>query len=309
MAMRLPTVEDFDWLLAREPRVLRTVAGPVEIAEAGEGPVLLSVHGSGGGWGYALGQAAVFALNGFRVIAPSRPGYFGTPLTTGRTYVEQADALAGLLDVLGIERSAVLGFSGGGPPTYLLAARHPQRVTCLVEVAAMSTTFGDAGNPLVTGILFSRPGMELLTGLLRAAVALRPELGAQLLMSDETTQGRGKVAALAKRVMADPSRAAFVTRVWLGSARNVGRWLPGQRNDNAQLAASTPLDLTGIGCPTLLVQGAADAGAAPHSAYAAAQIPGAQVLTIAEGGHRGFWVADDANEHQQYVLGWLREHA
>ena len=308
MDVRFPTAEDLDVLLARGPRVVRTVAGPVEYAEAGEGPALLSVHGSGGGWGYALGMAGVFASNGFRVIAPSRPGYFGTPLATGRTYEEQADALAALLDVLGIDRLAALGFSGGGPPTYLLAARHPQRVSCLVEVAAMSTTFGYAGNPLLMGMLFSRPGMELFAGLLRAAVRVRPVAGAQLLMSDETTQDRGEVAALAKRVMADPSRAAFVTQVWIGSARNVGRWLPGQRNDNAQLAALTPLDLTGIGCPTLIVQGTADAGAAPHSAYAAEQIPGAQLLTIPEGGHRAFWVADDAAEHQAFVLAWLREH-
>jgi pimeloyl-ACP methyl ester carboxylesterase len=109
MDVRVPTADDFDALLARRPRVTQTTAGPVELAEAGEGPALLSVHGSGGGWEYALGQAAVFALNGFRVIAPSRPGYFGTPLATGRTYIEQADALAALLEALAVDRAAVLG--------------------------------------------------------------------------------------------------------------------------------------------------------------------------------------------------------
>lgn len=306
MQTRHPTGGDLDQLLAGPPRVVDTIRGPVQFAQAGQGPVLLSVHGSGGGWAYALGQAAVFAANGFRVLAPSRPGYFGTPLATGRTYEQQADALAALLEALGVDRAAVLGFSGGGPPSYLLAIRHPDRVSCLVQVAAMSTSMGSLGNPLLTRVLFSRAGMELFAGLLRTAIALRPDLGAQLMMADETSQGRGEVAALARRVMADPSRSAFVTRVWMSSGRDVGQWLPGQRHDNALMEALTPLDLARVRCPTLIVQGTADEVAAPHSAYAAEHVPGCEVLAIHDGGHRGFWIADDAAAHQEHVLAWVR---
>lgn len=308
MDVRHPTASDLDRLLAGPPRVVDTAVGPIQFAEAGAGPVLLSVHGSGGGWGYALGQAALLALNGFRVVAPSRPGYFATPLATGRTYEQQADALAALLDSLGVERAAVLAFSGGGPPSYLLALRHPERVSCLVEVAAMATSMGSLGNQLLTRVLFSRTGMELFSGLLRAAVALRPRLGVQLAMSDETSQDRREVAALARRVMADPYRAAFVTRVWMCSARNVGAWLAGQRNDNGLMVALTPLDLARVRCPTLIVQGTADELAAPHSAYAAEQIPGSEMRKIERGGHRALWIADDAAAHQEYVHAWLLEH-
>jgi hypothetical protein len=45
--------------------VVDTAVEPVEYAEAGEGPVLLSVHGSGGGWDYGLDMSAVFWLNEF----------------------------------------------------------------------------------------------------------------------------------------------------------------------------------------------------------------------------------------------------
>lgn len=284
-----------------------TAAGPVEYAEAGQGPVLLSVHGSGGGWDYALGMAGVFAVNGFRVIAPSRPGFLGTPLTVGRTYAEQADALAALLDHLKVQRAAVLGFSGGGAPCYLLATRHPEKVSALIPVGALSTEIGRAWNPLMERILFNRVGMEAFTGLLRTVLALRPAVGVRLLMSDETTQTGEEVAALAARIMADPVRAAFVTRVWMCSTRQVGRWLAGQANDNTLMKAMAPMDLGGVTCPTLIVGSAADPFH-KHDEYAAEHIPGADVLTIAGGGHRGFWIADDFAEHQARALDWLRTH-
>jgi len=38
-----------------------------------------------------------FRAGGFRVIAPSRPGYLGTPLATGLSCDARAEALVGLL--------------------------------------------------------------------------------------------------------------------------------------------------------------------------------------------------------------------
>lgn len=306
--IRYPTGVDLDRLLADGPHMADTVCGPVEYGEAGQGPVLLSVHGSGGGWSYALGMAGVFALNGLRVIAPSRPGFLGTPLQVGRSYEQQADALAAVLDALDIDRAAVLGFSGGGPPAYLLAARHPGRVSALVQVGALSTELGRAWNPLLERLMFNRVGMELYAGLLRLALAVRPALGVRLLLADETTQDSGDVAALAARIVADPHRYAFVTRVWMCSGRNVGAWLAGQGNDNARMKAWTGLDLSSISCPALIVGGAADPFHR-HDEYAAGHIPGAEVLTIRDGGHRSLWVGDDYEQHQARVLAWLRRHA
>lgn len=49
--------------------------------------------------------------------------------------VDCADDAVALLDVLGVERAVVCGFSMGGPISLLLAARHPDRVTGLVPAA------------------------------------------------------------------------------------------------------------------------------------------------------------------------------
>ena len=81
--------------------LLTTSVGPVEYVEAGHGHPLLMLHGTPGGSDQALAAARVLEVEA-RVLAPSRPGYLGTPLSTGRTPSEQADAMIALLDELGV---------------------------------------------------------------------------------------------------------------------------------------------------------------------------------------------------------------
>jgi pimeloyl-ACP methyl ester carboxylesterase len=91
-------------------RLIPTRYGVVEYASAGEGlPVLVS-HGSFGGYDQGLEIGMPLLQAGCRLIAPSRPGYLRTPLTSGRTPAAQADLLAALLDELGVERAAVPDF-------------------------------------------------------------------------------------------------------------------------------------------------------------------------------------------------------
>ena len=86
--------------LSQPSRLIQTAKGAVEIACLGEGPTVLSVHGGPGGCDQGLLMALPLLQAGFHVIAPSRPGYLGTPLSSGVHLEEQADLLAALLDAL-----------------------------------------------------------------------------------------------------------------------------------------------------------------------------------------------------------------
>ena len=61
-------------------KVVETSCGPVEYAERGFGPPVLSIHGTGGGWDQGLSIARGLVERGYRVIAPSRYGYLRTPM-------------------------------------------------------------------------------------------------------------------------------------------------------------------------------------------------------------------------------------
>ena len=83
--------------LQRESQVIQTDSGEIEYATMGEGPAVLVLHGLKGGYDQGIVTAALLNETNFEFIAVSRPGYLRTPLETGLTPEEQADALATLL--------------------------------------------------------------------------------------------------------------------------------------------------------------------------------------------------------------------
>jgi pimeloyl-ACP methyl ester carboxylesterase len=112
---------------------LDTRFGTIEYADHGEGMPLLVSHGVLGCHVDSVdGRWAGLTGAGFRVIAPSRFGYFGSTLPEGATPAHQADAYALLLDHLRVDRTVVLGFSAGSGSVLEFARRHPQRVVGLI---------------------------------------------------------------------------------------------------------------------------------------------------------------------------------
>jgi pimeloyl-ACP methyl ester carboxylesterase len=152
--------------LARRSRIIRTANGPIELEITGDGPGVLVLHGGLGGFDQGSWIAQALDLRAHRVVAVSRPGYLGTP-DVGSLDAE-ADLYVAALDALGIERIAVVGVSGGGVSTLHLARRHPQRVTRVVMLSAVS---GPAAGPgLSVGWFALRASVDVTKSLLAAAL-------------------------------------------------------------------------------------------------------------------------------------------
>jgi pimeloyl-ACP methyl ester carboxylesterase len=173
----------------------------------GEGKPLLLIHGIGCSWEYWSLNIASLA-HGHRVIAVDLPGFGSSePLPAGADLADSADAVLKLLDQLEIEQAVVVGHSLGGLVAWLLAARHPQRVSALVLVCAATVALSPRqvnaivrsftvmgrllGIPGVGRAVVRRPRLRwlVLRGLVRRPATLDPALAAKLVAAQVAPPG------------------------------------------------------------------------------------------------------------------------
>ena len=110
-------------------------AGPADP----DGPPVVLLHGGGpgaSGWSNFGRNLPVFAGR-FRTLLVDQPGFGQSdrPPVTGNYFTFAADALAGLLKTLGIERVHLLGNSLGGGTAVRFALNYPDRAGRLVLMA------------------------------------------------------------------------------------------------------------------------------------------------------------------------------
>jgi pimeloyl-ACP methyl ester carboxylesterase len=280
-------------------RIAATAHGPIEYAENGAGPPVLFVHGAGGGFDQGLAFGAPLAADGFRVIAPSRFGYLGTPFPSDASAEAQADAHAALLDALGVPRAAVVGGSAGAPSALQLALRHPDRVSALVLVVpALFVPRPDGARPLHVPA-----GLELVfdtalrsDALFWAATRLARDLLLKTMLATPPEVARAASDAEHARV------AAILHDVLPVSARRRGLL------NDAKVTTNPPrYALERVAAPTLALSVEDDLyGTCAAARYTAEQIPGARFVSYPTGGH--VWVGRQAELFAE-IAGFLREHA
>jgi pimeloyl-ACP methyl ester carboxylesterase len=100
-------------------------------AEYGDpaGAPVFYFHGTPGSRYEACFVADAATRRGARIIAVDRPGFGRSDPKRGRTLLDFADDVGEFADILGIDRFAVAGLSGGGPYVEACAIRMPDRVT------------------------------------------------------------------------------------------------------------------------------------------------------------------------------------
>lgn len=124
-------------------RTLATPDGDLHYHEAGDGPPLLLLHGSGpgvSGWSNFGGNLPLFARH-FRTLVLDLPGFGTSHAVEGSPVLEAGGAVLRFLDGLGLDRLAMLGNSLGGGVVARLAAAQPERVSRLVTLGGVGVPF------------------------------------------------------------------------------------------------------------------------------------------------------------------------
>jgi len=280
--------------LADGAEVVETKVGRQQYVAREEGHPVLVIHGACGGYDQALAIAGAMPWDGVQIIAPSRPGYLGTPLSTTLLPEQQADAFAALLDALDVERVTVFGFAEGAPAAILFATRHPERTDKLVLVSGLYERLKQPHEveerPLPEKILNALGG-DVTSAFIAWAVINNPERSLPEALS--FFYSREQKENLARFIMGNPDQIsgfqAFLLSMVPISVREVGL-----RNDIIQLKNLPPLPFESISVPTLLVHGSADPLQSAEGARAvAAKIPGAIFVGVEGSGHLP-WLGPDS---------------
>jgi len=250
-------------------KILDTAAGPMEYQQIGNnGPVLLLLHGTPGGYDQAI------PIEGMRVLVPSRPGYLRTPLDTGRTPQEQADAYAALMDSLGIDQVIVMGASGGGPSAIAFAVRHPKRTVALIALEAVSQTLS-LEELTIEMPFFMSSDFYMWAALSAMKTLMGPEGIVELVVPNPENQ---------RLILDDPAKLKKIESLmwssWPMSLRQLG-----EANDFTQFA-DIDLNASAISVPTLIIHGTEDINVEYTQSIALAeQIPGAILHTVEGADH------------------------
>lgn len=231
-----------------EGRTVRTAGWETYVREAGSGPAVVLLHGSGPGTTGAAWEPLMAAMApGFHVIAPDFAGFGRSRLLPGaeahgeRSYgrrVWTAQVLE-LLDELALDRCAVVGNSMGGAIALSVAHARPRTVARLVGIGTLGTDM-----PLP-------PGLDRLWAYRPGRAAARELL--ELLHVDEAFRTAEAVEARMAATLEPGPRREFA--VMFRPPRE--RWV-------RDLALTTD-ELARIRAPALLVHGTEDRVVPPEA--------------------------------------------
>jgi pimeloyl-ACP methyl ester carboxylesterase len=125
-----------EWFSGMESRSVQVAGHRVHyLAEGpGNGPVVVLVHGLGGHGEDWLNLSAYLVKAGYRVYLPDLPGYGRSEQPADFSYSvhDEAEAVVGFLDALGLKQVDLGGWSMGGGIAQHVAIKHPERVRRLM---------------------------------------------------------------------------------------------------------------------------------------------------------------------------------
>jgi pimeloyl-ACP methyl ester carboxylesterase len=222
---------------------------------------------------------------GWQLVAHARPGYAGSTRHEGRSVADVAADVAAVLDHYGLDRFAVLGWSGGGPHALACAALLPERCAGAASLAGVAP--------------YDAEGLDFLAGMgpenveeFGAATRDQAELRAFLerfadgLRAITSEQVAAELGGLIDHVDRDALTGDLAESMARMLRRAVSTGTDGWFDDDLAFVKPWGFDLAAIRVPVSIWQGAHDMMVPfAHGEWLAAHVPGARVHLYDDEGH------------------------
>jgi pimeloyl-ACP methyl ester carboxylesterase len=143
----------------------------LHIAEQGQGPLVLLLHGWPESWYSWRHQFGPLTAAGYRVVAPDQRGYARSeqpPHVTSYTLLHLVGDVIALIEELGEEQAVVVGHDWGAPVAWIAAMLRPDKVRAVAGLSILPILPGGMVPPSITRtqygegfyqIYFQRPGV------------------------------------------------------------------------------------------------------------------------------------------------------
>lgn len=258
------------------PQRTNTAVGRIEYVDVGEGPVVVTIHGAMGGYDQSLFLAQTIGGLGYRYLAISRPGYLGTPISSGKSPAQQADLIAALLDTMGIANAGIMGVSGGGPSAIHFGLRHADRCNGLVLVSTCA-------DKVEMPIPFAFTLMKFLARWRWFGNYFRRKAAADLVA---TARRSIRDEEILQRTVNDAETWPLFATMLLSTYNNMGQRIVGTEND-IRITRTESYPLEKLTVPVLVVHGTDDRLVQYdlHAKTYARRVPQVELLTVDGGEH------------------------
>jgi pimeloyl-ACP methyl ester carboxylesterase len=308
-----------------DPKIYRTNEINVEVYELGKGFPVILAHGFpelAYSWRF---QMPALAKAGYRAIAPNQRGYGGTDKPEP---VEAYDIrhlcgdMAGLMDVLGLEKAVVVGHDWGAPVVWNMPLLYPDRV---VGVVGMSVPFLPRGDfdPVAMLEMFFGPEHYIVhfnrrPGVADAAFAANPRrffnnVFRHLQWLDQTSEPSTEEPSFnvsltelldltsprGKLLMSEEEMNVFVAAFSKGGFTGPINWY---RNitRNWEISANFPQR---ISVPCAMIHGAYDV--VPKGGDVSEYVPNLESITL----KCGHWIQQEKpDEVNTFLMDWLKRN-
>ena len=280
-----------DFSYSATSRVLADPVGDIHYHEAGEGPALILLHGSGPGvtgWANFEDNLPVFAPH-FRTFVLDLPGYGKSAPVAGMPMQVCADAVIRFMDGLKIDKAHIMGNSLGGMVGSMVAAQQPARVDRFV-------TIGGVGYGLFNA--FPNEGINLLVNFIEDPTRERLVQWLHSMVYDKSIVTDALIERRMKQAL-DPVTYETSKKLYSRAAMDgIAAMTEGPH------AAATFAHLAAIQAPTLITWGRDDRVSSMDRGFVAMRmIPNAELHVFPKCGH---WAMIERKaEFESVVLAFL----
>lgn len=258
------------------------------MAKGNQNAVLLYIHGSPGGCDQTIDPG-----ENFSVLTPSRPGYLGTDISSGRSPEMQAECYKALIDVMMIDQVFIMGVSGGGPSAMHFAAKYPKNTSGLIlfEAVTHSQNFQEEDEELINSW-----DMDLFLRLAYMSFFNSNRLAAMMLPNKNN-----RSRLLSKKENIEKLKRT-IWSIWPISARREG-----VKNDYEQFTHLN-IPYESISAPTLIIHGDEDSNVnIEHAEFAKEKIKGSSLYIVKEGDH--MMSSTHAEEIEYQIESFISSHS